>query len=1081
MSSEGHCPEPQTLAAFIEGTLPAEKRRAVLAHLDGCNECMSVIDIGNEVFDEEQRQWQPSSRTAWFAGVAAAVVMAIGLSFALWNRVGWRFGGPSMARLVAEAPRSARSAEARLSGGFPWAAYRGPNRASEPGVDEERMKMSGLAADAIGRARQSTSADAKQVAGVAMILADQPEASIEWLEAAAARNPSGAQIWSDLAAAQDAAATRTGEASRFPTALAAADHALRIEPRLPEALFNRALILEHMRLTSSARPAWEQYLQVDPGSAWAKEAREHLVALPATNGTLLFEGMRPRLEDAALGGQHAEVIRICSANSERCRAFGEAVYLGAWGDAVAKSDDAQVERNLTIARAIGNALAATTGESLLRDTVHAIDTARPAERATLAAAHRQYTHGRILYSQHRPAEAEPLLREAAAGFGSTPMSLVARYYAASARFDQAHSADARPELEQLLAEAGSHANYVALGAQVRWELALCHTAAGDWSGALELLSGAEAGFQKLNERSNLGFIETLLAETLASAGRLDDSAAARIRSFAAASTEQRGDRLPVSITSAATMELRTGRRDEARSLLALAASAAAEAHNDGLLVDVLMQSTLLDADSGDLDEALRHASSARQGARRIHDLPLRERAVAYANLASAAAALPSNPAAARRYATDAIDFLAAHDLTVQLPLGYLLRARSSLRDGARAGATADLDRGLALIAAHPIVLGNDIAAGGVFDTADALFDEAIALALDRGDRAAAFRYAEAKNGRRAHGGGAGDAVTLDALRARLAASNTAVLELVILPKRVVAFAISGRRESATDRPIGRDEVAALVARGRTLSDDAALRDLYALLIKDAEPVLQTCVRIVIVAGPILDGVPFPALINDTSQPLVARLPVALAMSATSLSAMPPPSRRSVLMISMPSGGTTAALPEEERERSEIAAAYATSAQLVRAPATLASVVNDAPLADVVHIAGHTSRPHGNDDTALLLDGGDTATWRPIAATPIRNHAVVVLAACETLRSPRSLQNSGMSIGAAFLAAGASEVVGTLAPISDRDAATLFPELHQRLANGESATDALRGAQMSAMRPGSTTAWRALSVLTTRIN
>jgi hypothetical protein len=1078
MNSEGRCPEPQTMAAFIEGTLPAETRRAVLAHLDGCDECMSVIDIGNQVFDEEQRQ--SPSRNAWLVGVAAAVVIAIGLSFALWNKVGWRFGGPSMARLVAEAPRSARSAEARLSGGFPWAAYQGPNRTSEPGVDEERMKMSGLAADAIGRARQSTSADAKQVAGVAMILADQPEASIEWLEAAATRNPGSAQIWSDLAAAQDAATIRTGEASRFPTALAAADHALRIEPRLPEALFNRALILEHMRLTSSARQAWEQYLQVDPGSAWAKEAREHLAALPPTNGTLLFEGMRPRLETAALGGQHAEVIRICSANSERCRAFGEAVYLGAWGDALAKSDDAQAERNLTIARAIGDALAATTGESLLRDAVHAIDTAQPADRAALAAAHRQYTHGRILYSQHRPAEAEPLLREAAAGFGSTPMSLVARYYAANARFDQAHSAEARPELERLLAESNAHANYVALGAQVRWELALCHTAAGDWSGALELLSGAEAGFQKLNERSNLGFIETLLAETLASAGRLDDAAAARIRSYAAASSEQRGDRLPVSITSAATMELRTGRRDEARSLLALAASAAAEAHNDVLLVDVLMQSALLDADSGDLDEALRHASAARQSASRIHDLPLRERTVAYANLASAAAALPSNPAAARRYATDAIDFLAAHDLTVQLPLGYLIRARSSLSDGARSDATADLDRGLTLVAAHPIVLGNDIAAGGVFDTADALFDEAIGLAFDRGDHAAAFRYAESKNGRRAHGGGR-EAVTLDGLRARLAGTNTAVLELAVLPKRVVAFAISSRRADVTERPTAPDEVAALVARGRTLSDDAALRDLYTLLIKDAEPVLHTCGRVVVVAGPIFDGVPFSALIDDASQPLVARTPVALAMSATSLSAMPAPSRRSVLMISMPSGGVTAALPEEERERSEIAAAYGTSAQLVRAPATLASVVNAVPLADVVHIAGHTSRPRGNDDTALLLDGGDTATWRPIAAIPIRNHAVVVLAACETLRSPRSLQNNGMSIGAAFLAAGASEVVGTLAPISDRDAATLFPELHQRLAGGESAADALRGAQMSAMRGGNTTAWRALSVLTTRIN
>jgi CHAT domain-containing protein len=75
----------------------------------------------------------------------------------------------------------------------------------------------------------------------------------------------------------------------------------------------------------------------------------------------------------------------------------------------------------------------------------------------------------------------------------------------------------------------------------------------------------------------------------------------------------------------------------------------------------------------------------------------------------------------------------------------------------------------------------------------------------------------------------------------------------------------------------------------------------------------------------------------------------------------------------------------------------------------------------------------------------------------------------------------MSIGAAFLAAGASEVVGTLAPVGDRDAATLFRDLHRRLAGGESAAEALRGAQIFALHRGESKAWRALSVLTTRIN
>jgi hypothetical protein len=201
-------------------------------------------------------------------------------------------------------------------------------------------------------------------------------------------------------------------------------------------------------------------------------------------------------------------------------------------------------------------LAAISGESLLRDAVAAIHSADRGGRAVLAAAHGTYRLGRKAYAGTDRATAEPQLRRAAAGFerGGSPMALVARYYAACARFDQNDLAGSRRELEALLAAIPT-GRYRALAAQIDWELGLCQMTAGDWSGALPFLERSEATFTRLGERSNAAFVETLAADTLASLGRLDDSWAARVRSFAMLSAEGRGVRLPVSLGESSRSEL----------------------------------------------------------------------------------------------------------------------------------------------------------------------------------------------------------------------------------------------------------------------------------------------------------------------------------------------------------------------------------------------------------------------------------------------------------------------------------------------------------------------------------------------
>jgi len=115
------------------------------------------------------------------------------------------------------------------------------------------------------------------------------------------------------------------------------------------------------------------------------------------------------------------------------------------------------------------------------------------------------------------------------------------------------------------------------------------------------------------------------------------------------------------------------------------------------------------------------------------------------------------------------------------------------------------------------------------------------------------------------------------------------------------------------------------------------------------------------------------------------------------------------------------------------------------------------------------------------DAREWISWRRVAGRRFLSGTTVVLAACETLRRPDS-QTFALSLGGGFLAAGASDVIGTLDAIGDQDAHRVFQAIHRRLAAGVDPADAVRSAQIDALsrNPSNQTAWFAVSVLTNRI-
>ncbi|MEA2343811.1 MAG: hypothetical protein QOF63_1980 [Thermoanaerobaculia bacterium] len=1073
MSSQSSHVDPETLSAFAEGRLDAAKRDAVVAHIDHCQDCLDdvALTMPSAAAESERRRF---ARPSWLLALAAALVLAVALPLA-WHAMRH---GSATDELVSLSPRSARIVEPRLTGGFQWAAYHGPMRAAGGSVtDAERLKLGGAAGELMQRAEHDPSAEAQHAAGVALVLVDKPDDAIAKLESSA-RASHDAKSWSDLAAARYAAAVQFRRPSLYPEALAASDDALRIDAKLPEALFNRALILENMGLVSEARKAWQRYLEVDPGSQWANEARTHLNELPNTTGASRWERDQPLLEAAATSGDARKTVALVDAHRERARRFAEAEYLGRWAAAVQQGNVAEAAKWLTISRGIGNALVQLSGESLLRDAIAVIDHSDAASRGRIAEGHVVYRRGRLALSRDQAEAAEGDLRVAATIFESAnnPMSIVARHYAATARLARNDIAGVRSEFENLMAEADRHPGYLAIRGHIRWEYARACKAQEDWPCEVASLTAAAELFHSGGENGSEAFVELMLASAQSFLGRPDEAWNAQILAL---HSESLPDLVETTLGGAVRAEINAGRPAAALALLRVARSMQRPDTTPVRSIEMLVQKAMLEAATGN-DEAARSTLEADRVAQHLSDPSVRARQVADIEVARGAYLLSTDPRNAAAALTRAIGFYRDHQRITNLPEPLLLRARCALRIGQQAASAQDLAEGVQLLERHPLRIEGVVLGTGVFDAGNALFADAIRLHLDRRDVAQAFAYAE-----RSRGG----SISLEELQHRLRESGTTVLEIAALPGEIVTFAVCGDDVQTIRRPISDAELASLTGRDDARNDAS----LYDLLIRPVDRFLARTSALVIVPDASLESVRFAALFDSvTQQYLVERFPVAIASSAASLRGSDGRNTpRSLAEVALPYGKASgsAELPEAEKEMADVAASYSQVVSVAFDRAAWTTVRAVAESADIVHIAGHTEETPAIGEQTLLFAGEHGAavervSWKTVLTSPLSHPRIIVLAACETLRRPRSLEARGLSLGAAF-AAGGADVVGTLGPIPDRDARALFRSIHKHLAAGASASLAVRSAQVEAIRNqtdgGGARAWRDIAVLTTHLS
>ncbi len=285
--------EDELIDEYLRDQLTGKDRTAFETHFLASPERQQQLDFGRDFLKyvslHLEPQLVPPARSSglgawreWIVSPAriaiyAVVVIAIGLgSWQIFLRQSDVDKG-----LVAlnEAYREQRSIEARLTR-QDYAPFSVTRSGDSAGVDVLSLnRAERILLDAVA---EHPSPQALHALGKLYLAQRKFDLSIQHLERALAADLNNALIHADLGAAllEKGRAERVNEpdksAASFARSLHELTRALELNDLLLEAKFNRALLHQELTLRRQAVEDWKKYLERDPASLWAVEAKRNL-------------------------------------------------------------------------------------------------------------------------------------------------------------------------------------------------------------------------------------------------------------------------------------------------------------------------------------------------------------------------------------------------------------------------------------------------------------------------------------------------------------------------------------------------------------------------------------------------------------------------------------------------------------------------------------------------------------------------------------------------------------------------------------------------------------------------------------
>lgn len=755
---------------------------------------------------------------------------------------------------------------------------------------------------------------------------------IAQLEESVGLDSENAVSWSDLAAAELELARRTESPQALVSALSAALHAVRADGSLPEAWFNLALIRSELGLTRTATRAWEKYLDLDPRSDWAIEARHQLEPLRQPSPFDAWEEARQRIVDSAIAGGTAQARGLVKAFAQQVRMLIDEDLLGRWGSAWGEGKREEAATALGAARVLSTALAEATGDPMDADAISAIDRALAdplgASRcAALAEGHRAYAAGAERYHAGEYEAAEDLLltsRRALGGAG-TPFAPWADFQIALIAYHRGQNPQVTRRLESLLS-APAASRHPVLRANTLWILGLTEVVQGQPMRALGNYLSALKLFSAAGELDNALAMSTFAAEAFRLMGdeqREWQRLGPALSSLPRIVTPRRRQNVLEEASAGATA---LGQPEAALAFLDEAVEAAeaeeARGHVDGPVMAGQAhhkRSTQL-VRMGRPEEALAEIDAAQRSQARVAGDGIRAELSPDVLVATSRAQRAIDPGRALEELDRGLALYQDADYRLSLPNLYRERAQILLDLHQDDAAEADLELAIDEIEARSDSLKGADLRGSYLDSVRGTFDLGVRLEALRGRKDRALEYTERGRARAlldlvrgAQRGGQGGRRAVPSLLGtveiqRRLPGGTLVVEYVELDDRLVTIVVGHDQVELFESELGAQEVEdlarrfrRLVASGTGAGDSAAppafpsppgetrTRDsskgagaqLFRLLVAPWRSIASGAGRLVLVADHGLREVPFGALRDpSTGRYLIEDFELVMGQSAS---------------------------------------------------------------------------------------------------------------------------------------------------------------------------------------------------------
>jgi CHAT domain-containing protein len=285
--------EREIIDDYISGKFAAEDRRMIEEHYFNSDERRAKLKFALALKrrKSELAISQKTARRSYkpYLAIAASLLLVVG-GFVVWRTLTANKEVDKGLAALQSAFRQERPFESRISrlDYAPYVVTRGPG---EHKVDQNELDRAELTL--LQALKDRPTPAAHHALGKVFLAKKDFDKAIEEFETAATNDSKNPLLFSDLGAAwlekgkidlekgkADPASGLAGKGmEELGRSLQNLNKALELNPDLLEALFNRALCEQQLKLSSQAETDYREYLRRDSTSPWAEEARRNLQAL----------------------------------------------------------------------------------------------------------------------------------------------------------------------------------------------------------------------------------------------------------------------------------------------------------------------------------------------------------------------------------------------------------------------------------------------------------------------------------------------------------------------------------------------------------------------------------------------------------------------------------------------------------------------------------------------------------------------------------------------------------------------------------------------------------------------------------